>query len=72
MNMGSALFVCLCLLMPAVSLASTPVDEGPDPELLEFLGEWSDDGEKWLQQEQQKEQQKSVATPKTEVKQDDE
>ena len=71
MSRGSTLLVCLCLLTPVVARATTPPPEAPDLELLEFLGEWGDEGDAWLQQ-QQNEQQKSVAAPRTEVKQNDE
>ncbi|TPW18727.1 MAG: hypothetical protein FD130_51 [Halothiobacillaceae bacterium] len=68
MNRGSVLIVGLCLLTPTLSQAVAP--ETPELELLEFLGEWSGEGEAWIKQ-QTLEQEKAVAAPKTEVKKDE-
>jgi len=45
--------LCLCLLLcSAAVFAEDPVPETtPDPDLLEFLGEWSTDDGGWLDPE---------------------
>ena len=81
MNRANALLLTLTLLAPALTHATET--DAPDPELLEFLGEWGDEGDAWLQQQQdqqvqqaqqqhQQQENRSVAAPKTEVKQNDE
>lgn len=60
----------LCLIAPAAGMAGTPASDAPDLELLEFLGEWGDEGEAWMKQ-QKVEQEKAVAAPKGEVKKDE-
>lgn len=76
MSRASCLLLGVCLLTPALSMAAAPVPapvqapDTPDLELLEFLGEWSGEGEEWLKQ-QKLEQEKAVAAPKAEVKKDE-
>lgn len=72
MNRGSTLLVGLCLLTHVPGVATAPTPETPELELLEFLGEWSDEGEEWLKQQEKLRDEKPAAAPqKAEVKSDE-
>ncbi len=45
MHKANALLLGLCLVSPALAVDET---DAPDLEFLEFLGEWQDDGDAWL------------------------
>lgn len=76
MKRVNTLLLGLCLITPVTTMAAAPVPtadaDAPDLELLEFLGEWSGEGEAWLQQmDKSKDEKPAVAPKKSEVKNDE-
>lgn len=76
MKRVSGLLLGLCLITPVAVMAAPPTPkpdaDAPDPELLEFLGEWSGEAETWLKQQEKSVDVKPAAAPrKAEVKRDE-